>query len=141
MSVLKHTRFGEIDYDESQFITFPRGLLGFESLRKFIVIPAKNNGPLFWIQSLDDAQIAFVVTDPTNFFPNYGLSPESSEREILELEDGQEIFILSIATIGEDKEITLNLMAPILFSPGKNRAIQVIIENCDYKTNHALPKV
>ncbi len=62
------TRFGEIEYDPENLLHFPEGLIGFEDLHDFIVMPNEKEGPLFWIQSVDDAGIAFVLTDPTNFF-------------------------------------------------------------------------
>ncbi|MDX2494615.1 MAG: flagellar assembly protein FliW, partial [Desulfuromusa sp.] len=65
------SRFGEIEYNPEETILFPQGLLGFESLRNFIVMPNKKDGPLFWIQSTEDPEVAFVLTDPTNFFFDY----------------------------------------------------------------------
>ncbi|MFT5702478.1 MAG: flagellar assembly factor FliW, partial [Desulforhopalus sp.] len=38
-----------------------------------------------------------------------------------------------------DQKITLNLAAPILFSPKNNRAIQIILEKSDYTTKTPLP--
>jgi hypothetical protein len=43
------TRFGEIEYDPANTILFPEGLIGFENLRDFIVMPNRKEGPLFWI--------------------------------------------------------------------------------------------
>ena len=63
------TRFGEVEYDPEKTLHFPKGLIGFEDLHEFIVMPNIKEGPLFWIQSVEDPQIAFVLTDPTSFFP------------------------------------------------------------------------
>lgn len=133
------TRFGEVEYDPAQILRFPDGLLGFEGLRDFIVMPNLKDGPLFWIQSVEDPQVAFVLTDPTNFFLTYRVAPDAGEREMLELADEEECFPLAVVTVHPDKTVTLNLAAPILFAPRTNRAIQVILENSTWQTRTPLP--
>jgi len=140
MNLLKHTRFGDIEYDDDKVITFPKGLLGFESLRNFVVIPSKNEGPLFWIQSAEDPQVAFVVTDPTTFYPDYGVLLEPQEKEVLQLEDEDECSVLIIASVREGGVVTLNMMAPVLLSPKARRAIQVIVEAEGFSTQQPLPQ-
>lgn len=133
------SRFGEVEYDENNLLNFPAGMIGFPNLHSFIVMPNKKAGPLFWIQSVDDPDIAFVLTDPTNFFLDYTVLPESSEKNILGMEEGDECFVLSVVTVPQDLQITINLSAPILFAPKSNRAIQVILENSNYKPKTPLP--
>lgn len=133
------SRFGEVEYDENNLLNFPAGMIGFPNLHSFIVMPNKKAGPLFWIQSVDDPDIAFVLTDPTNFFLEYAVLPESSERHLLGMEEGDECFILSVVTVPQDLKITINLSAPILFAPKTNRAIQIILEDSDYKPKTPLP--
>ena len=135
-----NTRFGEVEYDPDNLLLFPAGLIGLPNLRHFIVMPNKKQGPLFWIQSVDDPDIAFVLTDPTNFFLDYQLEPEDSERQSLNLEKGDDCFILSVVTVPANQQLTLNLAAPILFAPKTNRAIQVIIENSPYSHKTPLPQ-
>ncbi len=133
------TRFGEVEYDPSNLLHFPAGLIGFPSLRDFIVMPNKKKGPLFWIQSVDDPDVAFVLTDPTNFFLEYRVVPEESEKNHLQIDSDSECYALSVVTVPPDRKITLNLAAPILFSPKSNRAIQVILENTEYQSKTPLP--
>jgi flagellar assembly factor FliW len=133
------TRFGEVEYDPANTVLFAEGLIGFENLRDFIVMPNRKNGPLFWIQSVDDPDIAFVLTDPTNFFLDYKVVPDRRERIKLGIEDGDECHALAVVTVPPDRKVTLNLMAPILFAPSTNRAIQVALENSQYKTREPLP--
>jgi len=135
-----NTRFGEVRYDPENTIHFPEGLIGFESLRDFIVMPNKKNGPLFWIQSVEDPDIAFVLTDPTNFFLDYKVVPNESERAKLKMKKGDDCYALSVVTVPPDRQITFNLLAPILFAPITNRALQVIIEKSAYQTRTPLPE-
>ena len=135
------TRFGEVEYDEAQLLHFSTGLIGLPNLHDFIVMPNKKEGPLFWIQSVDDPQMAFVLTDPTNFFLEYRVIPEKEDRELLQIEEGDNCLALVVVTVPPDLNITLNMAAPILYSPEKNRAIQTILDETTstWQTRTPLP--
>lgn len=135
------TRFGEIEYDPANLLHFPAGMIGFPTLHDFVVMPNKKQGPLFWIQSVDEPQIAFVLTDPTNFFLDYTVVPDESEKDYLQMGPEDESFVLSVVTVPPDQNITINLAAPILYTSSTNRAIQVILEDTTYQTKTPLPQV
>jgi flagellar assembly factor FliW len=136
-----NTRFGEVEYDPSHIIHFPEGLIGLDHLKNFLVMPNQKQGPLFWIQSVDDPAFAFVVTDPTNFFLDYAVLPDAEERRTLEIDDNGICFALAIVNVSQTKEITLNLSGPILYAPETKRGVQVILEDPRYDIRTPLPKV
>ncbi|BDD87365.1 flagellar assembly protein FliW [Desulfofustis limnaeus] len=135
------TRFGTIEYEPANLLHFPAGLIGLPTLHNFVVIPPKKDGPIFWIQSVDEPDYAFILTDPTNFFLDYRVVPDDAERSTLHIDGADECFALSVVTVTPDQTITLNLAAPILFAPKSNRAIQVILEQSDYQTKTPLPEI
>ena len=135
------SRFGEIEYDPENTLEFPEGLIGFEDLRQFIVMPNEKDGPLFWIQSIEDPQIAFVMTDPTGFFVGYEIAPDNRERKKLGIDEKADCHVLCVVTVPEDLKITFNLAAPILFAPDTNRALQVVLEGTAFNSRTPLPTV
>lgn len=136
-----NTRFGEVEYDPSHLIHFPEGLIGLDQLKNFLVMPNKKKGPLFWIQSIDEPEFAFLVTDPTNFFPDYVVLPDTYEREKLGIDDKGTCFALAIVSVSVTKEITLNLSGPILYAPGINKGLQIVLEDSRYDTRTPLPTI
>lgn len=134
------TRFGTIEYSTENLLHFPAGMIGLPNLRNFIVIPAKKDGPLFWIQNIDEPDYAFILTDPANFFLDYKILPDESEKNSLQIEHEKDCYTLSIVTVPPDQNITVNLAAPILYSPETNRAIQVFLEDNQYQTKTPLPQ-
>ncbi len=134
------SRFGEIEYDPDNTLLFPEGLVGFEDLREFIVMPNEKEGPLFWIQSVEDPQIAFILTDPTGFYYDYKVVPDGREREKLGIDEHGECLIVSVVSVSPERRITLNLAAPILFAPDTNRALQVILEGTTFSPQTPLPE-
>lgn len=136
-----NTRFGEVEYEENNLLIFPQGLIGLSHLKNFVVMPNEKKSPLFWIQSVDDPAMAFVLTNPQDFFRDYVVNVQTEERSQLDIEEEDEIFILSIVTVPPTQDITLNLAAPILFAPKSNKALQVILETGSYSSKTSLPQV
>ncbi len=135
------SRFGEIEYDPNNVLTFPDGVIGFEDLHDFVVMPNEKEGPLFWIQSIDDPAVAFVLTNPTDFYFDYAVAPDDRERTKLGITKDDECFVLCVVTVPPDRNVTLNLAAPILFAPKTNKALQVILEGTNFSPQTPLPKV
>jgi len=135
------TRFGEIEYHPENLLNFPEGLIGFEDLHNFIVMPNEKEGPLFWIQSVEDPNIAFILTDPTNFFLDYQIAPDQRERQKLQLGEDDECFALAVVTVSPERQISLNLAAPILFAPEAGYALQVILDGSQYQSRTPLPTI
>lgn len=135
------TRFGEVEYAPTQILHFPQGLIGLEQLKRFLVMPNKKQGPLFWLQSIDDPAFAIVVTDPTNFFLDYLVLPDEKERQTLGINAEEDCHVLAIVSISEAKEITLNLSGPILYAPTTNMALQVVLEDARFDTRTPLPQI
>jgi flagellar assembly factor FliW len=104
-------------------------------------MPNRKRESLFWIQAVNDREIAFVLTDPTNFFPEYNIVPDESEKKLLRMANGDSCFVLSVVTVPPDRKISLNLAAPILFSPSSNLAVQIILQNSEYSSRTYLPDI
>lgn len=133
------SRFGQIEYDPAKVLHFPEGMLGFESLRDFVPMANFKEGPLFWMQSVEDPEVAFVLTDPTNFFPEYQVMPDTSERRKLGMHEGEVSHTLAVVTVHEGGKITLNLAAPLLYSVANNQMLQVVLEKSTWSTRQELP--
>lgn len=72
---LKTKPFGEIEIDERQIVDFPEGLLGFDYVKKFVVLDSREKSPFKWLQAYDEPGLAFVIIRPIDFMV------ESSIRE------------------------------------------------------------
>jgi len=66
--IVRTTRFGDVDIAEDRVITFPKGLLGFADNKRYCLFEPNEDACFYWLQSLDDPTLAFVVTDPALFF-------------------------------------------------------------------------
>jgi flagellar assembly factor FliW len=136
---LQTTRFGNIDVDENRIIRFPAGLPGFTEARRFILLEHAPNNPFHWLQNVDDPSLAFVVIDPLLVEPGYGAFIPRAELESLQLKGAKEAVILSLVTIDRaDREVTTNLLAPLVVNPVTRQGKQLILVDTNFSTKHGL---
>ncbi|MFQ5607827.1 MAG: flagellar assembly protein FliW, partial [Candidatus Zixiibacteriota bacterium] len=61
------TRFGEIEAPPERVISMEKPVLGFEGRRLFIIIEHNDMFPFVWLQSLEVADLAFLMVNPALF--------------------------------------------------------------------------
>ena len=130
---LKTSGFGVIEYTEDDIVKFDTGLYGFEKRQSFLYIPSDDDQFQFnWLQSIEDPDLVFIVTDPFLFVENYDFELEDEVVDQLKIEAPENVYILSIVNVGEDVEkTTLNIKAPIVINRATRIGRQVIL-NEDY---------
>jgi flagellar assembly factor FliW len=74
---IETTRFGIITIEKDKIIEMPDGMAGFPSQRQFVLFQHKENSPFLWYQSIEDPVLAFVITNPYLFMPEYKIKIES----------------------------------------------------------------
>ena len=81
------SRFGEMEIPDSKILHFPVGILGFETEKQFALLPFDPNieCPLQWLHSLATPELAFVVTDPYTYMPDYQLTLTDEEKKQIDL--------------------------------------------------------
>ncbi|MCD4829263.1 MAG: flagellar assembly protein FliW [Candidatus Cloacimonetes bacterium] len=136
---IKTKRFGEIDIDPKSTIHFPSGLLGFAKSKDFVLLDPSKKSPLKWLQSVDEPELAFVVTDPLIFKPDYEIRVFESDLLELKVEDPSTVVQLVIVTVPRDPaRMTANLKGPLLINTANNIARQLVLDNPDYEIKHRL---
>ena len=138
---LETTRFGTLDIEEKQIIEFHDGLYGFEKENRFTFLPFNPNveSPMEWMQSILSPHLAFVVTDPYLYVPDYKLKLLDEDKKKVGLELDESFLIRSIVTIPENyTEMTANLVAPLVINSNKRIAKQFVLTSMEYDTRHYL---
>lgn len=131
------TRFGVVEIAEDRVITFPKGLLGFSRQTRYCLLEPGFDSAFFWLQSLDDPSLAFVVTDPTFFVRDYlvPIRPEQMEELALaKIEDAQVFVIVNKV----DETLTGNLQGPLVVNTLTRTGEQMVLAEKKWTTRHAL---
>ena len=126
---------GIIDVDERQRITFSQGLLGFESLKDYALLDAERQ-PFYWLQSLDNPQVAFVLINPFIFRPDYEASIDNEELKTIGISDPASALIFSIVTIPAESPMTANLQGPLVINRDTRCGLQAVLTDPRWKTKH-----
>ncbi len=125
---VKTTRFGELEINPSDILTFHEGLLGFENLKKYFVVDPGDSTLILWLQSIEDEKVAFPIIEPKIFKPDYVAKLLPADLNGLELESITTARLYSILTIpGNVVEMSANLKAPIVINSTKKVAKQIVL--------------
>jgi flagellar assembly factor FliW len=129
-----------VEIAEDRIITIPKGLLGFSKQTRFCLLEPGQDACFFWLQSIDEADLAFVVTDPSMFVPEYSvpIRPEQmAELGLARLEDAQVFCIVNKV----DDMLTGNLQGPVVINTLTRSGEQMVLAEKRWTTRHPLVKV
>lgn len=128
--LIQTSRFGPVQLQDEDIIEFPEGILGFNDLRKFVLLDDPNDEIFAWLQSCEIPQIAFPVLEPELFAQNYQIALTKHDLESLGLQTQEKIRSFSIITIPDDAtQMTANLKAPIVINIEKRSARQIVLQD------------
>ncbi|MBR2519670.1 MAG: flagellar assembly protein FliW [Selenomonadaceae bacterium] len=134
------SRFGEIEVDENNVVHFANGIPAFEGENEFVILPYDQESPYYFMQSLKSPDLAFLLTIPFLFFPDYTFEIDDETVKELDIKNQENVVYYSMITIpnGSIRYMTANLLAPIVLNTDNMRAKQVVLEKSNYTTKHRL---
>ncbi len=125
---------------EETVLHLPLGLLGFERIKRYLLIPAPDAAPFSWLQMAGEPSLAFLVVPPEGLLPNY--FPEIGDEDVayLSLTDPADAAMLNIVILHPGGRATVNLKGPIVFNRNTRIGKQVILSNAnEYSIKYSLP--
>lgn len=141
--VVIESRFGDLVIQESDMMTFPKGIYGFEEYTNYALIHFSGQilTDFRLLQCMDEIGLIFILTPL--LYQNKMLVPEN---DLLEASEGLNIPMeackfFAITTACETKnglQFQLNLKAPIVLDTRIQQAFQYILERSDYPVNHII---
>ena len=135
-------RFGEIEIEEERIFNFTMPIIGFNELRKFIILDFDKDNFFKWLQSVEDPALAFPITSVFSMNLDYSIDLSDEAVEKLKIQDVESLLVMNIASIPQDNPqgTTINLLAPIIFNVAENTAGQVILSGSGYDISFPLFK-
>ncbi len=134
---IETSRFGRLSVEDERIITFPNGLLGFPEHTRFALIQTGEENYFFWLQAVEEPNLAFVVTDPGIFFKDYHVPVRDEARQELKLTDDAHAQCFVICNKVGDW-LTGNLLGPILVNAQNRLAQQVVLTEKKWTTRQPL---
>jgi flagellar assembly factor FliW len=138
---VKTTRFGELEVNPTDLVTFAEGLFGFENLKKYFVVDPGDSTLILWLQSTEDEKVAFPIIEPKIFKPDYIAKLLPADLNGLELESLQSAKLYSILTIpAAVTEMSANLKAPVVINSAKKIGKQIVLQDSKLSVKHEMYK-
>lgn len=127
--------FNEVQVDDKKFIYFEDGIPGFEERHRFTLINPSDEPDLFFLQSIEDPEVCFVMMYPALLIGDYSIEINDDIVRKLDIKVPEDIAVYTIVNMKEDlKESTANLKAPVIINFKNQRAIQGILDKTDFTT-------
>ncbi len=135
--ILQTSRFGQIEVDDQRLIHFPAGIVGFPDNRDFALVQTSEDSGFYWLQSVDRAELAFVVCDPRLFVSDYRVPIKQEELSQIGLSDpgGAQVFVIVNKV---DDQLTGNMQGPLVVNVETRVAKQLVLSDKRYTTRHTL---
>lgn len=143
MPSLKTKHIGEVDYAEDALLTFPSGLIGFESYHRFLFIKKPDTEPLVYMQSVDEGGPCFILLPILAIDADYKLEMTEEEAEEISLYNrrpkiGTDVFCGALVCAGSGVAPTANLVSPVVVNLYNRMGVQVIQSASGYSHHHPL---
>jgi flagellar assembly factor FliW len=130
--IIKTLQFGVLEIEPHHIFYFENGILGFEDLHEFVLIADEDTLPFKWLISIENPEIGFPLLSPWHLDLMYDPGPE------FDLE--KQVLMVIVTLEDENKQMTANMKAPIVFDVENQKGWQTILMNDKYSTNFVIPK-
>ncbi|NUO07180.1 MAG: flagellar assembly protein FliW [Candidatus Brocadia sp.] len=136
---LSTEKFGNLQIEKENIITFENGMLGFEDLKQFVIVAIEECLPFEWLVSVKDPLIAFPILNPMPFFADYNPMRSIEDLSSLDIKEGKNIEIFCTVTLGSrPSDVTINLKGPILINMKNKIGRQFVLIEDYYSLHHPL---
>lgn len=127
---IQTSRFGPVQLQAEDILEFPEGILGFNDLRRFVLLDDPNDEIFAWLQSCEIPSVAFPVLEPELFSPGYQVALTKHDLEAVGLKSAEGFRAYAIITIPDDPtQMTANMKAPIIINIAKKTARQCVLQD------------
>lgn len=117
-------QFGEIEFGDDSVINFSSGILGFENLKKFLLIQTED-GLFHWLNSIEQPEIAFPLISLRVVDDSF---PQEVESEAF-----------GVVTFNPDPlKVTVNMKAPVYINQNNKTGFQTILDEDNFVINYNL---
>jgi flagellar assembly factor FliW len=140
MNTIASTELEPLTIGSENIVHMPLGLLGFEKLKKYVVLSNPEESPFRWLQVLADPSLAFLILSPLDVMEHYSPEIPDEDAAFLGLHSPEDALLFSIVTRHADGRVTMNLKGPLVVNRHTLKAKQVVISNAaEYSSQHPIP--
>ena len=99
---IKTLRFGEIEIEDSRIFDFALPIIGFNELKKFVILDLNKDKFFKWLQSVEDQSLAFPIVSVFSMDVDYSIDIPDDVVEKLKITNVESLLVMNIASIPQD---------------------------------------
>ena len=140
--IIDTLRFGKVEIEDERIFEFALPVIGFNNLKKFVILYLNRDSFFKWLQSVEDPSLAFPIISIFSMNVDYTVDLPDNVVEALKITNIESVLVMNIASIPQDNPqgTTINLLAPIVFNLDEKLAGQVILSGSGYDISFPLFK-
>ncbi len=136
---LETLNYGTISYNEENIVVFEKPLLGFNNLKKFVLVEIEQNSLFNLLQSIEEKAVGLIVVSPFSVRQDYEIELDEATIKELDIESYEDVAVMNTVTLNAVPEkITTNLRAPIIINIKNKKGKQIILNNDKYEIKEPL---
>lgn len=133
---------GRLDIDPGRVVQFLEPIAGFPTCLRYALLPymqasGREDPAIRWLQAMEAPFHTFIVADPWSVVPEYEPEIADADAEQLDGLSFTQAALYGIMTVSQqNRELTINLRAPLVVNQQVRLAKQVVLLNGEYTTSH-----
>ena len=129
-----------VQVQDKDLLEIPEGLFGFEEYKNYAIFES-DFPPFMWMQSLDEASLAFLIVDPFLIADDYELDVDDKSLAKIGITNPADVCVMAVVTIpAGGTPVTANLQGPLVINRTNNKCMQVILNSNKWTTKHDIMK-
>lgn len=126
-----------MEIDPDKIYTFHEGIPGLKGITKYFLVESDDLAPFKWLQACEPTRnakegepyLSLMMLDPIFIDPKYHVNLPKEHAESLKVEDSKDLFIQALIVVPKNpKDMTANLLAPLVFNRSSRLGMQIVIE-------------
>ena len=121
----------DINIDPNTLFTFPEGIPGFESCKRFKLFHLEDKPNVQWLQSIDDTSVLFPITTPESLDFSYQIELSDADCSLLDLKDPETTAVAIIVYRNNDPKgnIVANTRSPLILNLESRKGMQKVLQD------------
>ena len=118
-----------IAVDPDSVFTFPAGIAGFEQCTRFKLFHEEGKATVFWLQSLDQADVMFPVVTPETLDIEYQIELSDADCALIGVADPADVAVAVIVYRDEAQggQIAANTRSPVILNLKTRKGMQKVL--------------
>jgi flagellar assembly factor FliW len=120
-----------VPVDPETLFTFPEGIAGFEDCKRFKLFHEEGKATVFWLQSVDDAEVMFPIVAPEALDIEYQIELTDDDCALIGLHGTEEVAVVVIVYRNEVEggKIAANTHSPVILNLNSRKGMQKVLRD------------